>query len=100
METFSRQMPPIIPSTPKKSVAPLVLVIILLVIVIIGGLYYFKTRTNQTPYVPTTEESDNITESLMQQSQSDDLSSIEADLNATDIDSLDQGASVIEAGLQ
>ena len=100
MDTFNpNQMPPLPDETTKKSVGPLIAVIIILALIIIGGLYFLKERSSQPVYAPATT-SDNITDSLNKQSSSDDLSSIEADLNATDINNLDQGAAVIEAELQ
>ena len=100
MDTFNpNQMPPMQTMATKKSKGPLIAVIIILVLIIIGGLYFLKTRSAEEPFVPAVQE-DTITASLNQQSQSDDLNSIEADLNATNLDNLDQGAAVIEAELQ
>ena len=103
MDTFNpnpNQMPPIMSGQPaKKSIGPLIAVIVILALIVIGGLYFLKQRASQPVYVPTTT-SDSITESLNTQSSSDDLNSIEADLNATDINNLDQGAATIEAQLQ
>jgi hypothetical protein len=100
MDTFNpNQMPPMQTQTEKKSVGPLIAVIVILALIIIGGLYFLKERSSQEVYVPT-EQNDAVTESLNQQSTSDDLNSIEADLNATNLDSLDQGAAAVEAQLQ
>ncbi|KKQ77716.1 MAG: hypothetical protein A2644_03395 [Candidatus Zambryskibacteria bacterium RIFCSPHIGHO2_01_FULL_39_63] len=103
MDTFNpNQMPPMqsMQSEPnKKSAGPLIAVIIILALIIIGGLYFLKERSSQEVYIPTTT-SDSITDSLNEQSDSDDLNSIEADLNATNLDNLDQGAAAIEAELQ
>lgn len=99
MDTFNpNQMPPMQTETSKKSAGPLVAVIIILALIIIGGLYFLKERSSQPVYVPPVA-GDSITESLNQQSASDDLGSIEADLNATNLDNLDQGAAAVEAGL-
>ena len=100
MDTFNpNQMPPMQSDINKKSTGPLIAVIIILALIIVGGLYFLKERSSQPVYVPTTE-SDSITDSLNQQSTSDDLNSIEADLNATDLSNLDQGAAAVEAELQ
>lgn len=99
MDTFNpSQMPGIQAQPEKKSVGPLLAVIIILALIIIGGLYFLKERSSQNDYVPV-DTSDNITESLQQQSTSDDLNSIEADLNATNLDNLDQGAAAFQAEL-
>jgi hypothetical protein len=100
MDTFNpNQMPPIQGDMNNKSAGPLVAVIIILALIIIGGLYFLKERSSQNTYVPS-QTGDTVTQSLNTQSGSDDLKSIEADLNATDINNLDQGAAAIEATLQ
>jgi hypothetical protein len=99
MDTFNpNQMPPIQAVEEKKSKGPLVAVIIILALIIIGGLYFLKQRASMPVYVPQT--TDSITESLNTQSSSDELSSIETDLNSTDIENIDQGAAAIDAELQ
>lgn len=100
MDTFNPgQMPPR-QDQAKKSVGPLAAVIIILVLIIIGGLYFLnKERSSREIYTPTSN-SDNITESLKQQSNSDNLDSIETDLKAIDLNNLDQGAAAIETQLQ
>ena len=100
--TNPNQMPPMTQSNPeKKSIGPLIAVIIILALIIIGGLYFLKERASQEGYVPVIgEESGDITESLNTQSDSDDLDSIEADLNAETFDNLDQGAAALEAELE
>lgn len=100
MDTFNpNQMPPMSGQAEKKSMGPLIAVIIILALIIVGGLYFLKTRSQNT-YVPPAQTGDSITESLNTQSSSDTLESIEADLNATDLNNLDQGAAAIEATLQ
>jgi hypothetical protein len=41
-----------------------------------------------------------VTASLKSQGSSDDLDSIEKDLNSTDLDNLDQGAAALQAEIQ
>jgi hypothetical protein len=104
MDTFNpNQMPPMPPVENKKSIAPLISVIVILVLIIVGGLYFLKERSNQQVYTPVQEtapQGDSVTASLKQQSSSDDLNSIESDLNATNLNNLDQGAAAIQAELQ
>lgn len=101
MDTFNpNQMPPMQGQVEKKSTGSLIAVIIILALIIIGGLYFLKTRSSQNAYLPTDTADNGIIESLNQQSSSDELSSIEADLNATNLDNLDQGAAALEAELQ
>jgi len=90
MDTFNpNQMPPMPSESEKKSVGPLVAVIIILALIVVGGLYFLKQRSSQNTYVPPAETGDAVTASLRQQGSSDDLNTIEADLNATDLDNLD-----------
>jgi len=103
MDTFNpNQMPPMQGETPeKKSAGPLIAVIVILVLIIVGGLYFLKTRSSQPVYVAPVEATvDQVTKSLDTQSNSDELNSIEADINATNIDNIDQGAAAVEAELQ
>lgn len=101
MDTFNpNQMPPMQTDMNKKSIGPLIAVIVILALIIIGGLYFLKQRSAQPTYVAPETVGDTITNSLNTQSSSDTLDSIEADLNATDLNNLDQGAAAIEAELQ
>lgn len=95
MDTFNpNQMPPMSGiGSSKKSSGPLVAVIIILALIIIGGLYFLKEKMSRDTY--TVPQEDNITENLNLQDDTDDLESIEADLNATNIDDLDQGVEAI-----
>ena len=104
MDTFNpNQMPPLRGEMEKKSSGPLIAVIIILVLIIVGGLYFLKQRTSQDVYTPpttSTDDVDSVTMSLKNQGNSDDLNSIETDLNATNFDDLDQGAAAVEAQIQ
>jgi hypothetical protein len=100
MDTFNPNQMPIAPNQPvTKSMGPLIAVIVILALIVIGGLYFLKERVSQPVYTPTTG-GDSITDSLNSQGSSDELNSIEADLNATDVNNLDQGAAAVEATLQ
>lgn len=83
----------------KKSIGPLVAVIIILTLIIIGGLYFLKLRSSQNNFAPKdpVPVTDQITNSLMRQGNSDDLDSIERDLNNSNFENLDQGAAIIQA---
>lgn len=98
MDTFNpNQMPPMQTQAEKKSAGPLIAVIIILVLIVIGSLYFLKERSMKGTYVPPQTTTDPITDSMKQQGSSDDLDAIEADLNATNLDNLDQGASALQA---
>ncbi|MCA9362078.1 hypothetical protein KC906_01765, partial [Candidatus Kaiserbacteria bacterium] len=90
---------------------PLLLVLALLLVAILAGLYYwFTTLESNTQPLPTierpTREANNEPESttaeaqadtMMATSPSDELSAIEADIEATDLESLDAELNAIEA---
>lgn len=98
------QMPPASPYQPiephKKSYGALIAVIVILLVIVVGGLYFLGQRMNQTPYNLPEDNSDQVTASLRNQSKSDDLQSIQADLDNTNLDDLDQGAAALEADMQ
>lgn len=85
---------------PKKSgggFGALLAIILIVVVLAIGGLYYFTTKVNQLSDTATSSDvaTDPQTQALAQQGSSDDLNSIQADLKATDVSNLNQGADVI-----
>ena len=69
-----------------SSAGPIIGIIVILAIIILGGLYFWRQRVNEEAYEAESEET---MEAINTQSESDDASSIEADLNNTDIDNLD-----------
>lgn len=89
------------PHDKKGGAGALVGSVIIIVIIILGGLYFFKNsksinqNTNDASITQEQlqlESSTNMyTQSQSNQGTSDEIKDIEADLNATDIDSLDQG---------
>lgn len=100
MDTFNpNQMPPLQSQPEQKSMGPLISVVIILALIIVGGLYFLKERASMDTTIPAGDEVDLVNASLKKQGTSDDLNSIEADLNATDLNNLDQGATAIEATL-
>lgn len=99
MDTFNAdQMPDTGGAIGKKSNGPLLAVIIILLLIIVGGMYFLGQRLSEDG--PLSPDQDEITASLEAQSSSDELQSIEADLNATEVDNLDQGAAAFEAEMQ
>lgn len=63
---------------------PVIGIILILVVIILGGLYFFKqSNTEEGAMFEETLEDINL------QNDSDEIDTIEADLDATDIESLD-----------
>lgn len=85
----------------KKSHGPLIAVVIILFLIIIGGLYFLGQRISNKSYqsLQQSGQTDPQTQNLQQQSSSDDPNSINADLNATSVDNLDQGAAAFQSDM-
>jgi hypothetical protein len=79
----------------ENSYGPIVGIAIIVIVLIIGGIYLWFTaieRIEDEPQLPTIQsggETDAIVNELNSQSTSDELLEIEADLYATDLESLD-----------
>ena len=72
-------------SAPNNSSAGLIIgIIVILVIILLGGLYFWKQSA-----VDEEMMTNETVESINTQSEADDTSSIEADLNSTNVDNLD-----------
>ncbi len=99
------QNPNMMMQEPKKSaVGPVIGLIIILAIIIIGSLYFWGKRvddqTQNTQVQPvqneTFVEGDIQLQQLEVQSSSDDLNSINADLNATNFGNIDAGVEELQ----
>lgn len=91
------------PTQGEKSVGPAIGIIIIIAVIVIGGLYFWGQRattksneTNTTETGATVQDDQNIID-LKNQSSSDEIDSIQADLEATDLDQLGSGVDSIEA---
>jgi hypothetical protein len=80
-----------VPAEPNSSIGPAVGIIVIVALVVLGSLYFLGQRDAQTaPLETQTEESagDEYIEEMRRQGTSDDLETIEADLNATNFSDL------------
>lgn len=82
----------------KKAVGPVIGLILIIVLIILGGVYFWTTKTPYSPQNGDTAATNGNTtftsETILEQSSSDEPNDIEADLNAfgeSDINSLDSG---------
>jgi len=88
----------------EKSVGALIGSIIIVVIIVIGGIYFWASQ--EPAPLPIDPAIDNVlvpdqqTEILLNQGVSDEISDIEADLNATNLDNLDAEMGDINTQLQ
>lgn len=87
----------------EKSVGALIGSIIIIVIIVIGGIYFWATQEKMMPLdTPTQMENmmgDQSTNMLLEQGTSDELSDIEKDLNATNLNNLDAELNDIQGQL-
>ncbi len=94
--------------TPPKSDTqwgPIIGIIIIIALLVLGGLYYWKEKgPSGRDMGPSADEimseQDSVTASLETQSDSSSLSSIEADLNATNLEGIDTEAGKADLELQ
>lgn len=93
------QLPPTqTPEPTKSSVGPLAGAVIVILLLVAGGLYFWGAQLNKQeevlPFIPSNDSAEDtsvnsdMSAGLPQQSSSDDVSSIEADANAMNIDQL------------
>lgn len=87
----------------EKSVGALIGSIIVVAVIVIGGIYFWMTRSGETPTATSplgqTVTPDQETAALLNQGTSDEISDIEKDLNATNLNNLDAGMNDIDAQL-
>ncbi len=82
--------------TPKRSTTgPVIGIVVVLAMIVVGVLYFWGERvdTLNKNRELLQKGADTQVEQLQTQSASDDLTSIEADLDATDINAIDTGIS-------
>jgi hypothetical protein len=93
------QMPPPQQEPQRHSVGPVAGAIIIILLLVAGGLYFWGAQLNKQqdlpPYIPSDDTSmqdgtvtSDTSAGLPPQSSSDDVSSIEADANAMDMNQL------------
>jgi uncharacterized protein HemX len=78
-------------------------IVIIVLILALGGYYIWATQIRNGSVGPETEnpaDSDEALTELESQSNSDSLSTIEGDLEGTDIDAIDRDLAEIEAELE
>jgi len=85
--------PKVTESNNEGSAGPVIGTIIILAVIVLGGLYFWGQRAEVEPAM-TEEQVQEQVNMIQEQSTSDVPADIEADLNATDIDSLDSELNV------
>lgn len=90
----------------KSSIGPVIGAIIIVLLLILGGLYVWGEKLNQgdTPNDQSLNEQYDASQDaaviqFKQQGSSDDLNSIEADIQSTNLDSIDSAANNVNASV-
>ena len=83
---------------PKSSWGPAVGLIIILILIIAGSFYFFKSGSQPAnePQEPSVADIEDDLMKLEEQGESDELESVEKDLQDTDLTSLDQEMGQVE----
>lgn len=98
------------PSEHRIANGPILVLLIVLLLLILGGMYFWYVKLNNQPFIPQsftrpTAEQNNEPESTTAEAQvetmqavstSDEVNAIEADLESTNLDSLDTEIQTIE----
>lgn len=95
----SNAQPPRQNDSAASSIGPLVGIIVVVIVVVLGGMYFWGQRIEKSGE-DTAFENDAATESLENQSSSDEIAAIEADINNTDLQNLDTELNQIDADLE
>ena len=94
--------------TQQKSMGPMLGIVIIVVLLVLGGFYFWGTQIKDKSQVQENAEvtaedianqEDTALENLNTQSTSDEIDDIEADLDATDLESLDSELDAIDQEL-
>ena len=73
--------------------------LIVIILIVVGGIYFLLERTSTSPaeLIETPPTEDSLAAELSVQSDSNEIAAIEADLDATDLDALDDELKEIDA---
>lgn len=93
--------------TPQKSMGPILGIVIIVILLVLGGFYFWGTQIKDKSQVQEAEitaedianQEDTVLDNLNTQSASDEIGDIEADLDATDLESLDSELDAIDLEL-
>nr|QBM02320.1 hypothetical protein [uncultured archaeon] len=75
-----------LPPQGESKLGPIIGIIIVVIVLIIGALYFWGEKLNKANDLP---QGDTMVNNLKSQQNSDEVSSIEADLKATNLDDID-----------
>ncbi len=90
------------PQPPKKGddgVGPIVAIVVIVLILVLGGLYYLMQNV-KTGSTDTAAKDQQTVQALMTQGSSDTAAAIQADLDATDLTSVDQAVADVDTSTE
>lgn len=83
----------------KGGIGPVLGIIVIIILLALGGLYYFTTGVEQIPTYEVDSNTDETVMELQEQSSSDAIADIEADVEATDLSEIDTLLEDLDADL-
>ena len=95
----TQQEQPNFADTKKSGFAPVLGIIVIIALLAFGGLYYLTQGIDQIPSYEA-GENDAAVQALSEQSASDAIADIEADVEATDLSEIDALLEDLEADLE
>ena len=104
MEQNQNKQPEVSPPTEERGnrLGPIAGVIIIIALIILGGLYMWNVSRDKVLPVPQEMPdvtSDPVVQELESQGSTDGINPIQADIDTTDLDTLDEAFAEIEAEL-
>lgn len=101
MEQNQNEQPEMSPPAEDDNnrLGPIVGVIIIVALIILGGLYMWNVSRDKVPEEIPDVSSDSVVQELGSQGSTDGINPIQADIDTTDLDTLDEAFAEIEAEL-
>ena len=96
-QTNTSPIPPVSPS--KPSMGALIGIIVIVFVIIFGAFYFWGKMVEEKAANSSAMIETSSVEALNTQSSSDEITSIEADLNSTNVENLDKELKDVDASL-
>jgi len=81
----------------EKTYGPIIGLVIIIVVIALGSVYFLQKREQNV--APQDQNAEQQTEQIVSQSDSDEITDIEADLNATNFSEIDAGISDLDTSI-
>jgi len=81
----------------EKTYGPIIGLVIIIVVIALGSVYFLQKREQNV--APQDQNAEQQTEQIVSQNDSDEITDIEADLNATNFSEIDAGISDLDTSI-